>query len=225
MRVWLERLMDTMLRRDRRRGSTAQARRVAALLARRDEYPDAPRFYAAILASLPAAEPLDDDTIAQLARSVRGAHADAVANDGAEELWHQLSLRFPTSAYARACYADTLAVAGNWEAALPQFADAFDAQPALLFEFGGDVHDRAERCGGELWLRYQLACLRAALDAGDQADEHDDFVRELYSELLEEYQADPEAMRRILRIGAQLRDLEADDRLPRAIVRRGSSRK
>lgn len=219
-----------MLARRSRGAGTAQERRIAELLALRAEYPGLRSFLTAVLDALPPDEPLEDATVARMARSLRGIHADRLFADEAElaehaEFWFRVSYNFPDSAYARACYADVLAAADDVDGALAHFADAFDAKPELLFEFGNDVYDMAKRAGGDVWLRYQIACLRAALDQDAVADEEDDYVRELYSELLEEYRNDPTAMRRILQIGARLRDLEAEDKLPRAIVRRGAWRK
>lgn len=218
-----------MLRRDVEPTASEQERRIGVLLRSRARYPSTRRFLAALLDALPAEETLEDGTVTHIARALRGIHDHRFYDDVElvehSEFWYRLSYNFPESAYARACYADILAATGDDDAALLHFADAFDAKPTLLFEFGVDVFDPARSAGGDTWLRYQLACLRAALDGDDQPDEHDDFVRELYSELLAEYRDDPEAMRRILLMGAQLRDLEAEDKLPRAIVRRGAWRK
>lgn len=231
--MWFKRFINSVLARRSRGGGSEQERRIAELLALRAEYPGLRSFLNAVLDALPPEEPLQDATVARMARSLRGIHADRLFADEAElaehaEFWFRVSYNFPDSAYARACYADILAAADDVDGALAHFADAFDAKPELLFEFGNEVYDMAKRAGGDIWLRYQIACLRAALDQGAHdavADEDDDYVRELYSELLEEYRDDPAAMRRILHIGAQLRDLEAEDRLPRAIVRRGAWRK
>lgn len=228
--MWFKRFIKTMIRGGGRSGGSLQEQRISALLGHRSEYHSSRLFLSSIIDALPAEEELEDATISRITRTLRGAHADRSHNDDDEladqcQFWFRLSYNFPESAYARACYADALATVGDSDASLAHFADAFDAKPALLFEFGSEVYDIAKRAGGDVWLRYQLACLRAALDQGEAPDEDDDFVRELYSELLEEYRQEPEAMRRILHIGAQLRDLEAEDRLPRAIVRRGAWRK
>ncbi len=219
-----------MLKRRARSSVSAQEWRIAELLALRAEYPSTRLFLKAVLDALPPDEALSDGTVARISRALRGIQPDQFYGDDTElvahqDFWFRLSYNFPESAYARACYADILLTTGDESGALDHYADAFDAKPPLLFEFGENIYDLAKNAGGDVWLRYQLACLRAALDHDEAADAEDDFVRELYSELLEDYREDPEAMRRILHIGAQLRDLEADDRLPRAIVRRGAWRK
>ena len=71
--------------------------------------------------------------------------------------------------------------------------------------------------------RYRLACLQAALaDYQDSSD--DDYIREIYSELLEEYAGDEPAMSQIRPLGTIIDEAVASGSLPRAMVRRGASR-
>jgi hypothetical protein len=106
---------------------------------------------------------------------------------------------------------------------MAQFLEVFERHPTLLYEFGGDLLDVARAMGGETWLGYQVACLRAALsDTPDTGD--DDYIREIYSELLEDYAEDPAALERIRQLGKVIDAAAREGKLPRALVRRGGSR-
>ena len=72
-------------------------------------------------------------------------------------------------------------------------------------------------------LRVRLSDLRLALE--DDADQIDDQVRELYSELLDEYRDDPAALDEIREMGEAFAVAVERGDLPRAMVMRGSSRK
>lgn len=73
-------------------------------------------------------------------------------------------------------------------------------------------------------LRAELEALAGA-DPVDDADERADAVRERYSELLEDYGGDAEALTRIRAVGRRIKDLEEADVLPRSLIRRGRSRR
>lgn len=73
-------------------------------------------------------------------------------------------------------------------------------------------------------LRAELEALASA-EPVDDADERADAVRERYSELLEDYGDDPEALTRIRAVGRRIKDLEEADVLPRSLIRRGRSRR
>lgn len=73
-------------------------------------------------------------------------------------------------------------------------------------------------------LRAELEALAGA-DPGPDEDERADAVRERYSELLEDYVEDPEALTRIRAVGRRIKDLEEADVLPRSLIRRGRSRR
>jgi len=72
-------------------------------------------------------------------------------------------------------------------------------------------------------LRVRLSDLRVALQ--DDADQLDDQVRELYSELLDEFRDDPAALDEIRELGEAFSVAVERGDLPRAMVMRGSSRK
>lgn len=79
-------------------------------------------------------------------------------------------------------------------------------------------------------LAIDLDALRAELEALAEpdpvdVDERADAVRERYSELLEDYGDDPEALTRIRALGRRIKDLEEADVLPRSLIRRGRSRR
>jgi hypothetical protein len=73
-------------------------------------------------------------------------------------------------------------------------------------------------------LRAELEALAGAEPIGD-ADERADAVRERYSELLEDYGDDAEALTRIRALGRRIKDLEEAEILPRSLIRRGRSRR
>lgn len=73
-------------------------------------------------------------------------------------------------------------------------------------------------------LRAEIEALAGAEPVAD-ADERADAVRERYSELLEDYSDDPEALTRIRAVGRRIKDLEEADVLPRSLIRRGRSRR
>lgn len=73
-------------------------------------------------------------------------------------------------------------------------------------------------------LRAEIEALASADQAGD-VDERAEAVRERYSELLEDYNDDAEALTRIRAVGRRIKDLEEADILPRSLIRRGRSRR
>jgi hypothetical protein len=73
-------------------------------------------------------------------------------------------------------------------------------------------------------LRSELEALAAAEPPAD-IDERAETVRERYSELLDDYSDDPEALTRIRALGRRIKDLEEAGSLPRSLIRRGRSRR
>jgi hypothetical protein len=73
-------------------------------------------------------------------------------------------------------------------------------------------------------LRSELETLAAA-EPPDGIDERAEAVRERYSELLDDYGDDPEALTRIRALGRRIKDLEEAGNLPRSLIRRGRSRR
>ncbi|HTM22406.1 MAG TPA: hypothetical protein VL172_17920 [Kofleriaceae bacterium] len=104
--------------------------------------------------------------------------------------------------------------------ALAGLPEAFDRDPALVDDFAEELAPVAERLGGAARLGWQIASLRARIEAAA-----DDDVREHYSELLDEYRADPGAVARIRLLGRRIDELTREGKLPRALVLRGSWRR
>ncbi|HWN70112.1 MAG TPA: hypothetical protein VNM90_20870 [Haliangium sp.] len=72
-------------------------------------------------------------------------------------------------------------------------------------------------------LRDEIETLAAA--EPPDIDERAETVRERYSELLDDYGDDPEALTRIRALGRRIKDLEEAGSLPRSLIRRGRSRR
>jgi hypothetical protein len=104
-------------------------------------------------------------------------------------------------------------------AVLAGLPEAFDRDPALIDDFADELEPLALRLGGAALLGWQIASLRARIEAGD------DDAREQYSELLEEHDADPDAVTRIRALGKRIDDLTREGKLPRAMVLRGKWRR
>jgi hypothetical protein len=119
----------------------------------------------------------------------------------------------------RACHAEALLLLGKTRRAVREFLAVFAERPELLFEFGNDLPRVAAGLGDDMLFEYRLLHLRALLDS--EAEE----VRELYSELLDEYAEVPVCLARLQAIGNAIDKAVALGKLPRALVRRGASRR
>ena len=93
-----------------------------------------------------------------------------------------------------------------------------DAVAALAARAEGDA--LAEAAGGELALRWRIAVVRAVIAAPPDGDA----VREAYGELIDRYREDPDGLARLRPLGDEIRRLEADGTLPRAMVARSDRR-
>ena len=240
--AWMTRLMDR-LRAARPERPGEQAGRVAAIVARRASFRDEAVFLEAVAAELPAGEPVEDGTVQLLVIHLRGHCGEELDRIGANagphvDFWAELSRR-SGSQLARACHAELVLRTGDPERALEEFVAAVEAEPGLV-HFRSELSRLARERGGELWLRFRLACLSAALiglrpdgdgrrggrpgtdaDRDGDDDGDDDHVRELYCELLEEHRGDPDALGRIRELGLLIDEAVDRGDLPRAIVRRG----
>ena len=209
--MWLKRFIERVTGPD----EPAQATRVGAVLDRRGVYDDDQAFLTALLAVLDA--PLEDAALARVARALRVRPGEIDVDPEAQlDFWTALARRHPKSPYVHACLGDALLASGRSDEALRPLLEAIELEPSLVAEFGDDLAPLAGRAGGLDHLRYQLADQRARLDDPDEADE----VRERYSELLEDYRGNEPAMERIRALGAFINQLVAEDKLPRAFVRR-----
>jgi hypothetical protein len=216
---WIQRLrgrLDEVMRRP----LDADARRVEAVLAGRREHASAEAWLAAVSAALPGPA-LSPHVLARVALVLSGpaGDGDVPAEDGEalRRFWDRLAARFPGEPAVIAYHADSELRFGSERVAVDRFLDAFDAEPGLWFDFADDVGDLPERLGGDALFRWQLAHLRAVLD---QVPDDDEWVRERYSELLDAYRDQPDRLVRLYPIGDQIRRLESEGALPRAIVLR-----
>jgi hypothetical protein len=221
--MWLRRFMELLRGGPEGRGSE-QVENVRSVLLRHSAYDNESQFLAAVLDALAADAQIEDETLRELIAHLRGHYGEELSRIGDDVeahlgFWRDLAGRFDHP-LAAACHADTLLLAGQHAEAMQLFLGIFDRQPTLLYEFGGDLYDVARDLGGAIWLGYQLACLRAGL--AEPPD--DDYVREMYSELLEEYAGEPAALARVREVGKAIDEAVLAGRLPRALVRRGASR-
>ncbi len=234
--AWLSHLLDRLRAVPGPRAG-AQERRVLAIVMRRDSFADERAFLDALSAELletgeAPREPIEERTVEVLAAHLLGPGGEGLdpvrPHLGRHvELWARLAGQSGIP-LARACHADLLLLARDRDRALDEFLDALDADPTLV-QFRSEFAELARERGGEAHMRYRMACLRGALagyrpdgepELGDE-DGDDDYVRELYGELLEEHRGDPDALIRIRELGALIDQAVDRGELPRAIVRRG----
>jgi len=200
---------------------------ISELFYRRSLYDSDGAFLRDVLKLFPQGDSLADTDLRTLLLELRGIWgAEQALVDGVlveqREFW--LALAGKTgSPYAHACYADTLLVAGENAAAVEAFALALELAPELLGEMAQDLDEVARHVGGEPWLHYCLAKL-AAMIAGQGNRDDDDESRELYSELLEDFAGDTEALRRIHHQGQTLEEAVKRGEMPRAMVLRSVAR-
>jgi hypothetical protein len=114
-----------------------------------------------------------------------------------------------------------LSYAGRVATAVEQLTALCDADVATVAanRTAGDV--LATQIGGELALRWGIAVVRAVIAAPPDADA----VREAYGELVDRFRDDPAAMVRVRALGDDIRQLEAEGKLPSTLVARSDRRK
>lgn len=199
---------------------------ISELFYRRPLYSDSGSFLSDLLALFPEGEPLADADLRELLRELRGvwgAEQALVDGDLTEQREFWLALAAHTgSPYAHACYGDTLLVGGQTGEAVEAFALSLELAPHLLPEIAQDLDDVARDVGGAPWLHFCLAKLAALI--GGEADPDDDESRELYSELLEEFAGNSEALERIHYHGQVLEEAVKRGEMPRAMVLRAGTR-
>jgi hypothetical protein len=213
---WIQRLRGRLTG----KAVDADGRRVDAVLAARGDFATTEAWLDAVLAVL-ASPTVEPHVLAHVALAVGGpaGDLDVSEEDGAalRRFWAALATRFPLEASVRAYHADAELRFGDEQAALTGFLDAFEAEPSLWFDFADDIGELPERVGGEPLFRWQLAELRAVLD---HVPDDDEWARERYSALLDAYRDQPERLVRLYPIGEEIRRLESEGTLPRAIVLR-----
>lgn len=199
---------------------------ISELFYRRSLFESSGDFLRDLLALFPEGEPLADADLRVLLHELRGiwgAEKALALGELTEQSEFWLGLAGHTgSAYAHACYGDTLLVGGQNAEAVEAFALSLELAPELLPEIAQDLDDVAREVGGAPWLHFCLAKLAALI--GGQADPDDDESRELYSELLEEFSGDSEALARIHYHGQVLEEAVRRGDMPRAMVLRSGKR-
>jgi hypothetical protein len=236
----MERSFDTVLARPLADGAEREFARALELVLAQD---DAGAAIEGIRVEFARMDAPSDALLARVANLLEDA-AESVRL----AFWRETSTRLPMNGYAAACHGDALLDAGHVSDALDVLLQAVERRPEWLEDFD-QLESLAEQAGGRPWLRYQLVVLRARLDRdsakadqdstdqnpgdqnpgdqnpGDQdSDDQDMDVREFYSELLEQYSGDRQAMAEIRALGERIATLEKQGVLPSVLVRRGDWR-
>jgi hypothetical protein len=79
----------------------------------------------------------------------------------------------------------------------------------------------AAAIGGDIEVRWRIACVRAVIAAPPDADA----VHEAYGELVDRYRDDAEAMNALRPLGDEIRRRERDGSLPRVMVARSARKR
>jgi hypothetical protein len=111
-------------------------------------------------------------------------------------------------------------VSGDAASRLIALVERCEADPAAVAPAEADGDALAEAVGGDLALRWRIAVVRALIAAPPDGDA----VREAYGELVDRYRGDPARLARLRPLGDEIRRLEADGTLPRALVARSDRR-
>ncbi len=196
------------------------------LFYKRSLYAETKAFLDAIVGIFPVGAPIDDSELGHLIAHLYGLWgAQNALLDGEIEahigFWDTISAR-SGSPYARACQADALHYAGREAEAIAVLTLALAQEAQLVEELDDGFLDTAQRLGGVAHLQFKLAVLRARLACG--GDTEDDSARELYSELLEEFSSDGNAVEQIREVGRALEEAVLRGDMPRALVMRRADR-
>ena len=208
--------------------------RLAEILARRGEQCGGRGLLEELVAAISPGQPLADGGLRLLVAEVegdaeRGGTGDAEVNRGDFDLddrvwfWGQVAGR-SGHGDARCLHADALLAAGRPAEAMAELLAVLSRDPLLVQQWSGELDDVAREQGDPVWLEYRLACLRAALAGGGRRGDEQDYVRELYGELCEDYRDDPAAMARVREVGRLIDEAVERGDLPRALVRRSPRR-
>jgi hypothetical protein len=220
--TWLQRIADRLAKGPDPEGSA----HITEHFYKRGLYPKSSEFLESLLQLFPEGEALRDSDLRVLVNELRGLWGPEKALEEGDlslhvDFWCKLSDR-TSSPYAMACHADTLLLAGRVHDAVTIFLDVLEVEPELLDELGEEIAEHARDIGGDVWLQFRLASLRVSISG--LADQDSDAVRELYSEILEEFSGDTAAVQEIRRIGEAMAEAVERGEMPRAMVIRGPSR-
>lgn len=221
---WLQRIANRLAKGPD--DKSARGPQISEHFYKRSLYATPGAFLDALIEFFPAGDPLQDADLRVLVDELRGMRGPEKALEEGDlsehvEFWRKLAIR-SASPYAMACHADTLLVAGREQEAIAAFVQVLEVEPQLLGELGEEISAHAQRRGGGDWLHFRLASLRVAIEG--LADRDDDEIRELYSELLEEFSGDAESLQEIRSLGQALEAAVERGEMPRAMVIRGPSR-
>jgi tetratricopeptide (TPR) repeat protein len=177
-----------------------QARSLKQVIDERSQYSNTREWLEKLLAVLRGDPRLRDDSLSFLEHELRGGYGweyTKIQEEYEEHItfWRSLAQQFNDQPRLLGILADTLLLAGHRDEALDQFLEAFRQDPNQVYKFGGELHDFYLEKGGEYWLEYQLVLVRAALKTGNE-----DYAKEVYRRLLDEYRNDGAAMKKILHV-------------------------
>lgn len=111
-------------------------------------------------------------------------------------------------------------MSGDSASRLAALVERCERDAAAAGSARGEGDALAETVGGELALRWRIATVRGVIAAPPDADA----VREAYGELVDRYRGDPDGLARLRALGEEIRRLEAEGTLPRAMVARSERR-
>ena len=203
---WLQRVAGDSQKRDSP---------VDQLVANRGRYGCPEQFSRAVLDLFPPGQSLADEELAAVLSFLENENwGDSQESRHAVALLEQLAAR-SSDERPLVFLAEMLVGVDRKREALTVFLTVAEVAPTVVAEIGGEFAELATRYGGEDLLRYRLIHAKSALVDGD------DEVRELYSELLEDYAGDVDAMARIRQLGVEIDAAVAGGRLSKAMVLRG----
>lgn len=208
--------------------------RLAEILDRRGEQGGGRALLEALAAEIAPGQPLADGALRLLVAELegdaeRGGTGDAGADGGdlspGDRVWFWGEVAGRTGhGDAHCLHADALLAAGRPGEAMTELLATFQRDPLLVHQWSGELDDVARDQGEPVWLEYRLACLRAALAGGGRRGDEQDYVRELYGELCDDYRGDPGAMAQVREAGRLIDEAVERGDLPRALVRRSPRR-
>ncbi len=177
-----------------------QARALKQVIEQRNQFVNTQVLLEKLLQVLRGWDRLMEDSLSLLEHELRGGYGweyTKIQNEYEEHIafWRSMAQHFSDQPKLLGILADTLLLAGRRDEALDLFLQTFQKDPTLVYEFGGELYDFYLEKGGDQWLEYQLVLVQAALKS-----DNEDYAKDLYRRLLEEYRGDEAAMKKISRI-------------------------